>query len=105
MAILPIVGCVTSVSIMRDVWDPLGLYLNQRDLKLGKKLLNYANLPVGGCVTSVSIIRDVWDPLRLHLNQKCLKSSKKLLSFGQFTIGRLRDSSEYHTGCMGSIRA
>ena len=30
---------------------------------------------------------------------------KKWLSFGQFTIGRLRDSSEYHTGCMGSIRA
>ena len=53
----------------------------------------------------MSISRDVWDPLGLHLNQKDLKTGKKRLSFGQFTIGRLRESSEYHTGCMGSIRA
>ena len=64
-----------------------------------------ANLPVGGCVTLVSVTQDVRDPLGLHVNQKYLKSGKKRLSFGQFTIGRLRDSSEYHTGCMGSIRA
>ena len=56
-------------------------------------------------MTPVSIMRDVWDPLGLLLNQKYLKSNKKLLSFGQFTIGRLRNSSEYHTGCMGSLRA
>ena len=64
-----------------------------------------AKLLMGGCVTPVSIIRDVWDPLGLHLNQKYLKSGKKWLSYGQFTKGRLRDSSEYHAGCMGSIRA
>ena len=64
-----------------------------------------ANLPLGGCVTQVSIIRYVWDPLGLHLNQKDLKSGKKCLSYGQFSGGRLRDSSEYHAGCMGSIRA
>ena len=56
-------------------------------------------------MTPVSITRDVWDPLGLYLNKKDLKSGKKWLSYGQFTIGRLRDSSEYHTGCMGSIRA
>ena len=56
-------------------------------------------------MTQVSIIRDVWDLLGLHLNQKDLKSGKKWLSYGQFTSGRLLDSSEYHTGCMGSIRA
>ena len=56
-------------------------------------------------MTPVSIMRDVWDPLGLHLNQKYLKSGKKWLSYGQFTKGRLRDSSEYHAGCMGSIRA
>ena len=56
-------------------------------------------------MTQVSIMRDVWDTLGLHVNRKVLKSDKKWLSFGQFTIGRLRDSSEYHTGCMGSIRA
>ena len=56
-------------------------------------------------MTPVSIMRDVWDPLGLHLNQKYLKSGKKWLSYGKFTKGRLRDSSEYHAGCMGSIRA
>ena len=64
-----------------------------------------ANLPIVGCVTPVSIMWDVWDPLGLYLNQKVLKSGKKRLSYGQFTNGRLRDSSEYHAGCMGSIRA
>ena len=53
----------------------------------------------------VSIMLDVWDSLGLHWNQKDLKSGKKWLSYGQFTNGRLRDSSEYHAGCMGSIRA
>ena len=56
-------------------------------------------------MTPVSIRWDVWDPLGLHVNQKDLKSGKKWLSYGQFTSGRLRDSSEYHTGCMGSISA
>ena len=56
-------------------------------------------------MTPVSIMRDVWDPLELHLNQKDLKSDNKRLSYGQFTNGRLRNSSEYHVGCMGSIRA
>ena len=56
-------------------------------------------------MTQVSIIWDVWDPLGLHLNQKDLKMGKKQLSNGQFTNGRLRDSSEYHAGCLGFIRA
>ena len=56
-------------------------------------------------MTPVSITQDVWDPLELYLNQKYLKSGKKQLSISHFTIGRLRDSNEYHTGCMESIRA
>ena len=60
---------------------------------------------MGGCVTPMSIMRDVWDSLGLHLNQKSLKSSRKRLIYGQFTNGRLRNSSEYQEGCMGSIRA
>ena len=56
-------------------------------------------------MTQVSIIRDVWNPLGLHLNKIDLKSYKKWLSYGQFTSERLCDYSEYHTGCMGSIRA
>ena len=56
-------------------------------------------------MTPVSIMQDVWDPLGLHLNRKYLKSGQKWLSYGQITNGRLRDSSEYHSGCMGSIGA
>ena len=56
-------------------------------------------------MTPVSIIREVWDPLGFHLNPKDLNSSQKWPSYSQFTNGRLRDSSEYHAGCMGSIRA
>ena len=56
-------------------------------------------------MTPVSITRDVWDPLGLHVIQKDLKSGKKWLSYGQLTSGRLCDSIEHHTGCMGSIRA
>ena len=56
-------------------------------------------------MTQASIMRDVWDPLGLHLNQKYLKSSQKWQSYRQFTNGRLRDSSEYHAECKGSIRA
>ena len=64
-----------------------------------------ANLPIVGCVTPMSIKRDLLNLLGLHLNQKDLKSGKKRLSYGQFTSGRLRDSSEYQVGCMGSFRA
>ena len=39
------------------------------------------------------------------LSQKDLKAGKKWLSYVQINNGRLRDSSEYHTGCMGSMRA
>ena len=64
-----------------------------------------ANLPIVGCLTPVSIIRDVWNPLGLYLNQKVVKSDKKRLSYGQFTNCRLHDSTEYHAGCMESIRS
>ena len=60
-----------------------------------------ANLLLGGCATPVSITQDVLDPLGLHVIQKDLKLGKKWLSYGQFSNGRLRDSSEYHAGCMG----
>ena len=54
-------------------------------------------------MTQASIMRDVWDPLGLYLIRKYLKLGKKWLSYGQFTNGRLRDSSEYHAECKGSI--
>ena len=56
-------------------------------------------------MTPVSIMPDVWDQLGFHLNPKDLKSSQKWPSYGQFTNGRLRYSSEFHAGCIRSIRA
>ena len=56
-------------------------------------------------MTQVSIMPEVRDLLGLYFNQKELKSGKKWLSYGHFANCRLRDSSEYHAGCMGSIRA
>ena len=47
MADLPMGGCVTPVSIMRDVWDSLGLHLNQKDLKSDKKRLSYGQFTNG----------------------------------------------------------
>ena len=40
-------GCVTSGSIMRDVWDSLELHSNQKDLKSGKKWLSYGQFTKG----------------------------------------------------------
>ena len=41
MANLPMGGCVTQVVIMREVKNLLGLYLNPKDLKMGKKWPSY----------------------------------------------------------------
>ena len=41
MANLPMEGCVTQVSIMREVKNLLGLYLSTKDLKSGKKWPGY----------------------------------------------------------------
>ena len=57
---------MTQVSIMQDVWDPLGLHLIQKYLKLGKKQLSYSqftNQRLGdsseyhaGCMGSISAL-------------------------------------------------
>ena len=47
MVNLPQGGCVTQVSIIWDVWDPLGLHLNQKDLKSAKKWLSYGQFTKG----------------------------------------------------------
>ena len=53
----------------------------------------------------MSIRWDVWDPLGLHVNQKKSKIGQEMVELCRFTSGRLRDSGEYHAGCLGSIRA
>ena len=54
-------------------------------------------------MTQASIMQNVRDPLGLNWNQKYLNSGQKWPTHGQFTRGRLRDSSEYHAECKGSI--
>ena len=68
---------MTPVSIMRDVLDPLGLYLNQKDLKSGKKRLCYGQFTSGrlcdsseyhaGCMGSISA---VFEPKRSKIGQE-----------------------------------
>ena len=38
---------MTQVSIMLDVWDPLGLHLNQNDINAGKKWPSYGQFTKG----------------------------------------------------------
>ena len=47
MVNLPMGGCVTPVSMMRDVLDPLGLHLKQKNQKSGKKQLSYGQFTNG----------------------------------------------------------
>ena len=47
MANLQVGGCVTEMSITRDLWDLLGLYLNMKDLEYGKKRLSYGQFTNG----------------------------------------------------------
>ena len=96
---------MTQVSIMRDVWDSLGLYWNQKDLKSGKKWLCYGQFNDGRLrdsseyyVGGMGFIRGLLEPKRSKIGQE-------MAEYGQFNDGRLRDSSEYHVGCMGFIRA
>ena len=68
---------MTPVSIMRDVLDPLGLYLNQKDLKSGKKRLSYGQFTSRrlrdlneyhtGCMVS---IRASFEPKRSKIGQE-----------------------------------
>ena len=106
MANLPTVVWVTPVCIIGDRRELIRASSEPKKSKIRQRnSWIMANLPIVGCVTPVSIMWDVWDPLGLYLNQKVLKLDKERPSCGQFTNGRLRDSSEYPTGCMGSRRA
>ena len=96
---------MTQVSIMLDVWDPLRLHLNQKDLKSGKKQLSYGQFTKRRLRDSSEYHMGCMGSFRASFEQKYLKSGQKWLSYGQFTYGRLRDSSEYHVGCMRSIGA
>ena len=82
---------MTPVSIIRDVWNPLGLHLNQKYLKSGKKRLSYGQFTKGRLRDQVSSMQNVRYPLMLHLNKIYLKSGWKWLSYGQVTHGRLRE--------------
>ena len=77
MANLPVVGCMTPVSIMQDVWDSLGHHLYKKDLKSGKKWLFHGQFTNGrlrdssedhvGCM---EFIRASFEPKRSKIKQK-----------------------------------
>ena len=68
---------MTPVSIMQDIWDPLGLHLKQKDLKLRQKRLRYWQFTNGrlrdlseyhvGCV---GFIRTSLEPKRSKIGQE-----------------------------------
>ena len=74
---------MTQMSIMWDVLDPIWLHVILKSIKSSQIL----------------------HPLGLQLSHKDINSGQKWPSYGQFTNGRLRDSSEYHMGCMRSTGA
>ena len=82
-------SCMTPVSIMQDVLDPLGLHLKQKDLKSGKKRLSYWQFTNGRLRDLSEYHAGCMGFIRTHWNQKYQKSGKKWLSYGQFTNGRL----------------
>ena len=71
---------MTPVSITRDVWDPLGLHVNQKYLKSGKKWLSYGQFTSKrlrdsskhhtGCMGS---IRAVFEPKRSKIGHEMAK--------------------------------
>ena len=69
---------MTQVSIIiQEVWDPLGLHLNQKDLKSGKKQLSYGQFTKGrlrdssechvGCMGCISAS---FEPKRSKIGQE-----------------------------------
>ena len=70
MANLPMGGCVTQVSIMREVKNLLGFIWAQRILNRARNGRVMADLPTGSWVTPGCIMGDWRDWLGLHLNQK-----------------------------------
>ena len=61
---------MTSVSIMRDVWDPLGLHLNQKYLKSGKKRLSYGQFTKGGLCDSSEYHMECMGSIRASFESK-----------------------------------
>ena len=88
MANLPIVGCMTPLSIMQDVWDSLGLYLNQKVLKSEKKLPSCGQFITGGWVIPViyagcmGSIRASFEPKKSKIGQE----TAELLAIYQWEV-------------------
>ena len=77
MANLPKEVCVAQVSIMRYVWDPLGLHLNRKDLISGNKRLSYGQFANGRLRDSneyharcIGSIRASFEPKRSKIRQE-----------------------------------
>ena len=78
MANLPKGGCVTQVSIIREVWDTLGLHLNQKDLKSGKKRLSYGKFTNGRLCDSSEYHAGCVGFIRTSFVQKIFKIGQEM---------------------------
>ena len=77
MANLQTGGCVTQVSIMRDVRDPLGLHFNPKYLKSGQKQLSHCQFTNGRLRDSseyhagyMGLFRALLEPKRSKIRQE-----------------------------------
>ena len=61
---------MTPVSIMQDVWVPLGLYLNQKYLKSGQKWLSYGQFTNGRLCDSSEYHAECKESIRASLEPK-----------------------------------
>ena len=96
---------MTQVSIIWDVWDPLGLHLNQKYLKSGKKRLSNGQFTKGRLHDSSEYHMGCMGSIGASFKPKSYEIGPEMAELCQFTKERLRDSSEYDMEYMGSIIA
>ena len=70
-------GCVTQASIRPNIRNPLGLHLNQKYLKSGKKWLSYGQFTKGSLrdsseyhMGSMESVRASFEPKRSKISQE-----------------------------------
>ena len=82
---------MTPVSIMQDVWDSLGLHLNQKVLKSDKKRPSCGQFINGRLRDSSEYHAGYVLSIRASFESKRSEIRQEMAKYSQFTNGRLRD--------------
>ena len=99
---LPMGRCMTPLSIIQDVWHPLGLhYLNQKDLKSGEKQLSYGQFTNGRLCEWSEYHQG---SIAASFEPKRFKIQPKMTELWPIYQKEICESSEYHVRRMGSIQ-